>query len=74
MGVDLRQAGPTAPGMSFEQGAGLRAGGTFVPSAWETSVSGELRCGVCSDHGSSQKGSHVLCRTVLMISASSVRL
>lgn len=30
MCVDLRQAGPTGPGMSFEQGIGLRAGGTFI--------------------------------------------
>lgn len=36
-------------------------------SAWETSVFGELLCGVCSDRGSSQKVSHDLCGAVLVI-------
>lgn len=56
MCVDVRQAGPTGPGVSFEHSvfvSGLV--GNSSASAWETSVFGELFCGVCSDHGSIQK-------------------
>ena len=47
MCVDVRQAGPTGPGVSFEHSVFVsELVGNSSASAWETSVFGELFCGV----------------------------
>lgn len=74
MCVGMRQAGPTGPGISFNRMFVSGLVGNSSASAWETSVFGELFCGVCSDLGSIQKMSHDLRRAVLMISVSFVHL